>query len=117
MSKIGIEFFQDVFEPTLPIIRLTKSKNKMTGTATFVFVKPKILHLVFDSDQIVKEMSLVWQRKKIKTTDISLFFFKGQPFVIKSIFLFKNSKEWFEFLTFMQYYSQELGLSFSEKNI
>lgn len=55
------------------------------------------------------------QKKKIKTTDISLLFYRGKPFLIKSIFLFKNSKEWFEFLTFMQYYSHELGLSFREQ--
>ena len=115
MSKIGIEFFQDVLEPSLPLIRLTKSKNKMTGTATFVFVKPKLFQFVSTSDLIIQEMSLVWQKKKIKTIDISVFFFQGQPFIIKSIFLFKNSKEWFEFLTFMHHYSQELGLSFSEK--
>jgi photosystem II reaction center protein Psb28 len=57
---------------------------------------------------------LIWKGGQIKTTDISLLFLKGKPFLIKSIFLFKNSKEWFNFLSFMQQYSQEIGLSFTE---
>jgi len=114
MSELGIKFFQNFFEPTHPIVRLTKSKNKMTGTATFVFVKPKTLELVKNYENDLQEMTLVWQGGQIKTTDISIQFIKGKPFLIKSIFLFKNSNEWFNFLIFMQRYSKEIGLSFME---
>jgi len=35
-----IEFLEGVKETTFPLVKLTKSKNKMTGTATFIFVYP-----------------------------------------------------------------------------
>jgi hypothetical protein len=59
-------------------------------------------------------MSLFRQSNKIKTTDIQIIFYKGKPFLLKAIFIFKNSKEWFQFLNFMQFYSKEVGLSFTE---
>jgi hypothetical protein len=59
-------------------------------------------------------MSLVFEKKKIKTNRMKIFFFQGKPFLIQGIFLLKNSKEWFDFLTFIQYYSKKTGLTFSE---
>jgi photosystem II protein len=114
MCKIGIVFLNNIFEPNLPIIRLTKSKNKKTGTATFIFIQPKILEILPKFNSNLEEMFLVWKDKKISTNDIILLFNKGKPFLIKSVFLFKNSQEWFEFLVFMKFYCRKTGLSFTE---
>jgi hypothetical protein len=57
-------------------------------------------------------MSLIWEHKKIFTSDVMLFFKNGKPFLIKSILIFKNSQQWFEFLSFMNFYSKEKGLLF-----
>jgi hypothetical protein len=62
-------------------------------------------------------MYLLWEKKKMSTTDVKIFFKKGKPFLFKAIFIFKNSEEWFHFLNFMNFYSKETGLSFAEKNI
>jgi hypothetical protein len=35
---------------------------------------------------------------------------------IKTIFIFKNSTEWFDFLNFMNLYSKEKGLLFESEN-
>jgi hypothetical protein len=43
-----------------------------------------------------------------------VIFKQGQPFLMKIIFIFKNSQEWFNFLNFMNLYSKETGLFFSE---
>ena len=110
--EVKIEFFNGVSEPRIPIIRLTKSKNKVTGTATFIFIRPHIFSFAKQNQFVLEEMSLIWSTKKISTHDISILFSKGKPFILKSIFIFKNSKEWFEFLNFMKYYSEEFGLGF-----
>ena len=34
-------------------------------------------------------------------------------FLLKAIFIFKNEKEWFNFLNFMNFYSKETGLFLS----
>lgn len=113
---VEIQFWENQKETILPIVKLTKSKNGKTGTATFVFVNPSIFSHANLNIYPIHGMYLVWNNKKISTTDITIFFQNGKPFLIKSIFIFKNSQEWFEFLSFMTYYSKETGLSFSEKN-
>jgi photosystem II protein len=112
--NIKIEFIEKIVERTIPVVKLTKSKNGKTGTATFVFVEPTILKSFENETPVIGHLSLICDNKSIITNDISIFFKEGKPFLIKAIFIFKNSKEWFNFLSFMHYYSKETGLSFSE---
>lgn len=109
-----IEFFKDYTESTLPIIRLTKSRNKITGTATFIFIRPLLFQFMENPSHLLTKMCLIWENKSIVTYDINIIFYKGKPFLIKVIFLFKNPTEWYQFLNFMQYYCKETGLSFTE---
>ena len=114
---IEIQFIEGKKEEILPIIKLTKSKNGKTGTATFVFIYPKsIIGYTNYTNKPIIGMVLVSSNKKILTTDVTIYFREGKPFLVKAILIFKNSKEWFEFLSFMNLYSKETGLSFSEKN-
>jgi len=113
---VKIKFFPCYLdETTLPLISLTKSRNGKTGTATFIFIRPTIFYQNKFNNPI-QGMSLLWENKEIKTNDITILFNKGKPFLIKTIFIFKNSNDWFNFLNFMQYFSKETGLAFEEKN-
>jgi len=119
--KPQIQFVSGIEEMIVPRrIRLTKSENGETGTATFIFINPSVFSLVLNSSSsepfLIESMELLWGNKKIKTNDIAIFFKKGQPIIIRSILIFKNSKEWFNFLNFMNSYSKETGLSFTEGN-
>jgi photosystem II protein len=111
---VKIEFFTNYTESTLPIIRLTKSRNKITGTATFIFVRPLLFDFMQNNVDSFTKMSLIWENKSMVTYDVNVLFQKGKPFLIKSIFLFKNPSEWYQFLNFMHYYCKETGLSFTE---
>ena len=111
---VKIEFFKNYTESTLPIIRLTKSRNKITGTATFIFIRPLLFKFVQTQEKTLTKMYLIWENKFIISYDVNIIFYKGKPFLIKSIFLFKNPTEWYQFLNFMQYYCKETGLSFTE---
>jgi len=112
---IQIQFIEGFKEPTLPVIKLTKSRNGKTGTATFIFLQPVIFNKMISKIYNINGMYLVWENKKIITKDITIFFREGNPFLLKAIFIFKNSNEWFNFLNFMNHYSKETGLSFAEK--
>jgi photosystem II protein len=112
--NVKIQFIDNIDEKTIPIIKLTKSKNGKTGTASFLFIEPTLFIDVNFSDRTISHLALILNQKKIITNDIEISFKNGKPFLIKAIFLFKNSKEWFEFLSFMNQYSKETGLSFSE---
>lgn len=104
-------------EKTLPIVKLTKSKNGETGTATFIFINPSLFEGNKCDTSTIQGMYLHWGDKNINTQDIDLIFQDGKPFVLKSVLIFKNSKEWFNFLRFMTCYSKETGILFSEENL
>jgi photosystem II reaction center protein Psb28 len=115
--KPRIQFLQDKEELVIPRrIRLTKSENGETGTATFIFVEPTVFSFfsTFTDSLTIQKMDLLWDNKRISTNDIQIFFKEGKPFIIRSILIFRNSKEWFNFLNFMNCYSKETGLSFTE---
>jgi hypothetical protein len=59
-------------------------------------------------------MDLLWDKKKITSKDIKIYFREGKPVVIRAILVFRNSKDWFNFFNFMSSYSKETGLSFTE---
>lgn len=114
-----ISFSEEEFsikEQILPVVKLTKSKNGETGTATFLFIKPSVFHWKTYLNYSITSMYLNWGNKKIISNDINIFFKNGKPFLLKSVFIFKNSQEWFNFLNFMTSYSKETGLFFSEKS-
>jgi photosystem II protein len=111
-----IQFINGLKEKTLPLVKLTKSKNGTTGTATFLFIYPSIFEEAFSSFDSINGMVLIWENKKIITNDINIFFKNGKPFLLKAIFIFKNTQEWFRFFQFMKVYSKETGLLFSENN-
>jgi photosystem II protein len=111
---VKILFSSHYAETSLPIIRLTKSRNGKTGTATFLFIRPSLFQKKNFSEILIEGMFLIWDKKRMVSYDIHLFFHEGKPFLIKTIFLFKSPKEWFSFLHFMSAYVKETGLSFDE---
>jgi photosystem II protein len=114
--SVEIQFFAGKKEPSFPIIKVTKSRNGKTGTATFLFLNPKSFEYFFYEKKKIETVFLIREEKRIQSTDIQIFFKDGKPFLLKSIFIFKNSTEWFDFLTFMNHYSKEKGFFFQSKN-
>ena len=117
--KPQIQFISGFEEMTVPRrVRLTKSENGETGTATFLFFQPSVfsifLNFPFGDSIIIESMTLIWDKKKITTKDIKIYFKNGKPNVVRAILIFRNSKDWFNFLNFMSCYSKETGLSFTE---
>ena len=117
-SIAKIQFVEGWEETVVPTIKLTKSKNGKTGTATFVFLFPDIFFQIQQNSRkftVIEKMSLHWKKeKKITTNDLFVFFSNGKPYGIKVILILKNPQEWFEFLSFMKEYSNEVGLFFSQ---
>jgi photosystem II protein len=113
----SIQFIKGIEEKRLPLIRLTKSKNGETGTATFLFFSPSLFSFSHYSFKIINGISLIWDGKEIVSNDLKIVFKEGKPFLLKAIFLFKKKQEWFLFLNFMNSYSKQTGLFFSETNL
>ena len=114
-----IQFIPGFEEGTVPRrIKLTKSENGETGTATFLFFEPTVFGLFsninFEGSFEIQGMDLLWDRKKITSKDIKISFRNGKPSILRTIYIFRDSKDWFNFLNFMSCYSKETGLSFTE---
>jgi photosystem II protein len=119
MMKPQIQFLSGFEEITVPRrVRLTRSENGETGTATFLFFEPTVfslfLDITFPGLILITGMDLLWDKKKITSKDIKIYFKEGKPVVIRAILIFQNSKDWFNFFNFMSSYSKETGLSFTE---
>jgi photosystem II protein len=107
-----IQIFPGKKENRFPIIKLTKSINGKTGTATFFFIEPVSFDYFFYKKERVEIVSLINDETKISSKNISIFFKNGKPFFLKVIFILKNPSDWFDFLNFMNAYAKENGFFF-----
>ncbi len=69
--KPQIQFISGFEESTIPRrIKLTRSENGETGTATFLFFEPTVfsnfLNIGFSSIVVIKGMDLLWDKKKLQ---------------------------------------------------
>ena len=115
VMTVNIQFLKGINETTLPLIFLTRSQNGQTGTASFFFKNPTLFSHYNAFSEKIENMHLIWENNEIKTNNIKIHFYEGQPFLIESIFIFTSNKEWFTFFSFMNYYSKERGLFYDEK--
>nr|AYO28228.1 photosystem II protein W [Synura sphagnicola] len=111
-----LRFYPNLIKFKPPLIRLTKSLNGETGTATLIFFQFQFLiELKKDYESCLKSLTFISDKKSVETTDISVFFRNGKPFFIKVILILKNPTEWFYFLYFMNSYAKQNELSFLDE--
>jgi photosystem II protein len=72
----------------LPDIRLTRSRDGSTGTATFRFTNPNILDNTAKEGEITG-MYLVDEEGTLETRDVNARFVNGRPEAIESIYIMK----------------------------
>ena len=95
-----IQFSRGTVEETVPNVRLTRSRDGSSGTATFYFQSPKIL-----SNESTGE---------IVTREVKGKFINGKPEAVEAIYIMKSEEQWDRFMRFMERYAQEQGLGFSK---
>ena len=111
-----IQFIKGVDEKVLPDVRLTRSIDGSTGTATFRFKNPNILDKTTSKEGEITGMYLIDKEGMIGTRDVTARFINGKPEVIESIYVMKNPKAWDRFLRFMERYSKINALVFTKAN-
>merc|ERR1712127_1009809 len=100
IMEANIQFIKGLDEKVLPDVRLTRSRDGSTGTATFRFKNPNILD---------KEGTL-------ETRDVNARFVNGKPEAIESIYIMKSPEAWDRFMRFMERYGESNGLVFTKAN-
>ena len=110
--KTFIEIIPSVKESRIPFIKLSKSKEGKTGSATFLFTKPQAFQKKILGNSTIKSIKLVYKNQEISSNLIELFFKEGKPFSLKAIFIFTTKKEYFSFFKFLILYSKENNLTY-----
>ena len=111
-----IQFIKGINENFLPDIRLTRSRDGSTGTATFRFKNSNILDKSFALNGEITGMYLIDQEGILETRDVNARFLNGKPEAIEAIYIMKNPEAWDRFMRFMERYSEENGLRFAKAN-
>lgn len=112
--KAFIEIKPSIKENQLPVIRLSKSRKGDTGTATFLFIKPKIFKEAQACNFVIKSIRLVHGNKNILSQHIKIIFRNGKPFVLKGVFIFSTRIQYIAFLNFIFLYAYQNKLTYSK---
>lgn len=112
----SIQFIQDINETIIPEIKLTRSRDGNTGTATFKFQNPDIIQLSMEDKGNIQGMYLVDTEGTMMTTDVNAKFINGKPEAIECMYIIKSPEEWDRFMRFMEQYSKENNLIFKKAN-
>ena len=114
--NVRIQFIKGSDEKVLPDVRLTRSRDGSTGTATFYFINPNILNKMTIKKGEIAGMYLIDKEGILETNDINAKFINGKPKTIESIYVMKNSEAWNRFMRFMKRFVKKNGLIFTKAN-
>ena len=109
-----IQFIKGLNETVLPDVRLTRSRDGSTGTATFSFKNPTILDKSTTKEGEITGMYLIDKEGTLETRDVNAKFINGKPETIESIYIMKNPEAWDRFMRFMERYGETNGLVFTK---
>ena len=109
-----IQFIKGINETVVPEVRLTRSRDGNTGTATFRFTNPKILDVSMENQGDITGMYLLDEEGELITRDVNAKFVNGKPEAIESVYIIKNPENWDRFMRFMERYANKNKLSFTK---
>lgn len=108
-----LEFIKGIVEPTIPDVKLTRSRDGTSGTATFSFENPAI----FDASSELGDITGLYMTDDegtISTVEVQAKFVNGKPSRIEAKYVMRSTFEWDRFMRFMERYAEEKGLGFSK---
>jgi photosystem II protein len=85
-----IQFLKGVDEMVVPDIKLTRSIDGMTGTATFIFDQPNFLQASSEPQGEITGMYMIDEEGEIATTDVNAKFLNGKPRIVEAVFIMRD---------------------------
>lgn len=113
-----IQFIRGIDEKTIAEVKLTRSRDGNTGTATFHFDKPNIINKdISKSNNDITGMFMIDEEGILFTRNINAYYINGKPQAIQAVYIMKNREAWDRFIRFMERYSRSNNLSFTKSNL
>lgn len=109
-----IEFIVGIPEPCVPDVKLTRSRDGQTGTATFTFDNPSFLQASTEALGETTGMYLKDSEGTLETKEVTATFTNGKPRIVKGVYVMKDEYEWDRFMRFMERYAEANGLGFTK---
>ena len=109
-----IQFIKGIDEKVLPDVRLTRSRDGSTGTATFLFKNANLINKSLALNGEITGMYLIDEEGTLETRDVNARFVNGKPQSIESIYIMKSPEAWDRFMRFMERYGESNGLAFTK---
>lgn len=103
-----IQFARGITEPTIPEVKVTRSKTGNSGTATFYFADPQILS--GESNEEITGLYLLDDEGEIVSREVKGKFINGEARAIEAVLIMKSVDEFERFVRFMNKYAEENGL-------
>ena len=103
-----IQFARGITEPTIPEVKVTRSKTGNSGTATFYFADPQILS--GGSNEEITGLYLLDDEGEIVSREVKGKFINGEARAIEAVLIMKSVDEFERFVRFMNKYAEENGL-------
>ncbi|MFM7360831.1 MAG: photosystem II reaction center protein Psb28 [Cyanobium sp.] len=107
----AIQFFRGVDEPVVPDIRLTRSRDGVTGQALFVFEEPEALAPETMND--ITGMFLVDEEGELVTRKVDARFINGRAAALEATYTWKSLEDFERFMRFAQRYAESHDMGFS----
>lgn len=85
----SLEFIQGIQEPTIPAVKLTRSRDGSSGIATFVFDSPAI----FEASSEMGDITGLYMNDDegtITTVDVQAKFINGKPSKIEAKYVMRR---------------------------
>nr|YP_010338132.1 photosystem II protein W [Erythrolobus coxiae]UNJ17717.1 photosystem II protein W [Erythrolobus coxiae] len=109
-----IQFIPGITENVIPDVRLTRSRDGNTGTASFRFTNPNVLDASTAKAGDITGMYLQDEEGQLVTKEVNAKFINGKPQAIESIYVIKSPEDWDRFMRFMERYAKANGLTFTK---
>lgn len=114
VDEAVVQFVRGVNEQTIPEVRLTRSRDGSSGTATFIFEQPAVFDQPSDLGDITG-LYMVDDEGVLQTVDVSAKFINGKPAGLEARYIMRSEGEWDRFMRFMERYAEANSLGFAKK--
>jgi photosystem II protein len=107
-----IQLTKGITEKDVPEVRLTRAKDKSSGTATFIFSDPTVFK-EGNTDEVTG-LHLINEEGEIVSREVTAKFVDGEPTTVEAFYVMRGEGEWDRFMRFMERYGKEHGLGFQK---
>jgi photosystem II protein len=112
-----IQFIQGIDEQNVAKVKLTRSRDGSTGTATFRFDEPTVFSKNMAQAGEITGMFLIDEEGILITRQVNAIYINGKPQAIEAVYIMINKESWDRFMRFMEQYSLSNNLTFVKSNL